>query len=55
MYEIVDKEILNPATAMSRFSLRRLPGQDPIRWQGVAARPTDQELVERMSIRKELE
>lgn len=55
MYEIVDKKLLDPATAMIRFSLRRLPGQDSIRWQGVEARPSDQELMERMSIRKELD
>lgn len=55
MYEIVGKKLLDPATAMIRFSLRRLPGQDPIRWQGVEARPSNLELVERVSIRKELE
>lgn len=55
LYEIVDREILDPAIAMSRFSLRRLAGQDPIRYQGVEARPTNQELMERMNIRRELE
>jgi hypothetical protein len=55
LYEIVDREVLDPAIAMSRFSLRRLAGQDPIRYQGVEARPTNQELMERMNIRRELE
>lgn len=54
MYDIVDKEILDPKTAMIRFSLRRVPGQDPIRYQGVEARPTALELTERMNIRKDL-
>jgi hypothetical protein len=55
LYEITDKEILEPKTAMMRFSLRRIRGQDPIRYQGVEMRPTNQELKERMNIRKDLE
>jgi len=51
LYEIVDKELLVEGTAMFRFSLHRLKGQDPIRYKGVEVRPTDQELVERMKIR----
>jgi hypothetical protein len=51
LYEIVDKELLVEETAMFRFSLHRLKGQDPIRYQGVEVKPTDQELVERMKIR----
>jgi hypothetical protein len=44
LYEITDKEILDPKTAMFRFSLRRIKGQDPIRYRGAEIRPTDQEL-----------
>lgn len=55
LYEITDKEILDPKTAMFRFSLKRVKGQDPIRYKGVEIRPTDQELKERMTIRKLLE
>jgi hypothetical protein len=40
---------------MIRFSLRRIKGQDDIRWRGVEVRPTNQELKERMNIRKDLE
>ncbi|KIM98050.1 hypothetical protein OIDMADRAFT_168505 [Oidiodendron maius Zn] len=50
MYEIVGKKLLDPATAMIRFSLRRLPGQDAIRCQGVEARPSNLELVERRTL-----
>jgi hypothetical protein len=55
LYEIVDKEILDPKVAMIRFSLKRIKGQDPIRYKGVEARPTAQELKQRMNIRKDLE
>lgn len=60
---IADKEVERPpqqnngqipAIALKRFSLRRLEGQDPIRYQGVEARPTSQELRDRMSIRRDL-
>jgi hypothetical protein len=54
LYEITDKEILDPKTAMFRFSLRRINGQDPIRYKGVEVRPTDQELKEIMKIREYL-
>jgi hypothetical protein len=52
LYEIVDKEILDPKTAMFRFSLKRIKGQDPMRYKGVEIRPSDQELKERMKIRE---
>lgn len=31
---------------MYRFRLERLPGQDPIRYQGVEKRPNEFELIE---------
>ncbi|TAQ86390.1 hypothetical protein B7494_g5292 [Chlorociboria aeruginascens] len=52
LYEIVSKEILNPKTAMFRFSFQRLSNQDPIRYKGEERRPTNQELKERMKIRE---
>jgi hypothetical protein len=55
LYQISDREILDPKTAMFRFSLKRIKGQDPIRYKGAEIRPTDQELRERMRIRKLLE
>ena len=54
LYEITGKEILDPKAAMFRFSLRRIEGQDPIRYKGVEVRPTDQELKEIMKIREYL-
>jgi hypothetical protein len=54
LYDIVDCEVLDPEIAWKRFSLRRRDGQDPIRYQGVEARPSSHELRDRMSVRKEL-
>jgi hypothetical protein len=36
--------LLDEEKAMWRFELRRIKGQDPIRYQGPEARPTLQEL-----------
>jgi SAD/SRA domain-containing protein len=44
LYEAVGKELLDEEKAMWRFELRRMKGQDPIRYQGPEARPTLQEL-----------
>ena len=52
LYTVIDEEILDVATAMHRFSLRRIPGQDPIRCDGVEARPTSEEIAEYVKIRK---
>jgi hypothetical protein len=43
---------LDSNTAMMRFELRRIKGQDPIRYAGDEVRPTNQELAERMKIRE---
>lgn len=51
LYEITAEEVLDEKTGMYRFTLIRLPGQYPIRYQGVEARPTQQELAERTRIR----
>lgn len=55
LYEITARTLLNPATAMMRFSMRRVAGQAPIRFQGVEVRPTTQELEERVSMKKDLD
>jgi hypothetical protein len=46
MYKIVSSELLEPATSMFRFTLRRVVGQTPIRHEGKEARPTAQEKAE---------
>ncbi|KAI9876681.1 MAG: hypothetical protein M1830_005978 [Pleopsidium flavum] len=51
LYDVIDYEILDEDTAMHRFSLRRREGQDPIRYQGVEARPTNEEGAEYTKIR----
>lgn len=43
LYEITEFELKDKDTAMYRFSMRRLPGQDPIRHKGPEARPTPEE------------
>ena len=55
LYEIIGFEVLDAGTAMHRFSLKRCEGQEPIRYQGVEARPTPDELVAYAKIRKLLE
>jgi phenylalanyl-tRNA synthetase beta subunit len=55
LYEITNKTLLDPATAMTRFSMRRVAGQTPIRYQGEEVRPTTQELEERVSMKKDLD
>ena len=46
LYRIEGHGILNKATGMYRFRLERIPGQDPIRYQGVEQRPNESELIE---------
>ena len=46
LYRIVNYEIIEERTAMHRFTLRREPGQTPIRYQGPGKRPTAEELVQ---------
>jgi len=52
LYEITEKEILDSVKAMSRFSMKRVKGQDPIRFQGPEMRPTGIELTESKKIEK---
>ena len=43
LYKVVSFKILDPKTAMYRFTMERVPGQSPIRHEGPGARPTLQE------------
>lgn len=52
MYKITHKELLSADTAMYRFTLQRLSNQDPIRYQGVEMRPTQQELKQLKEVRE---
>jgi hypothetical protein len=52
MYEITSKEILDLNKAMFRFTLQRLDGQTPIRYQNEEARPTQQEIHESKKIKE---
>ncbi|KFY17460.1 hypothetical protein V492_00654 [Pseudogymnoascus sp. VKM F-4246] len=54
LYTVVEYTILDAATAMYRFSLRRCKDQDPIRYRGPEARPTAQELQQYALIRESL-
>jgi SAD/SRA domain len=51
LYDVISYEVLHAETAMHRFELRRRAGQDPIRYIGVEARPTDEEIAEFAKIR----
>jgi hypothetical protein len=52
LYEITAQTLLEEKTALYRFTLIRQPNQDPIRYKGIEARPTNQELAERAKIRE---
>jgi len=52
LYDIVEKELINEAKYHYRFRLIRQPGQDPIRYQGVEARPTIQEIIKLQSLER---
>lgn len=47
LYNIVSEELLKPETALYRFKLVRVPGQEPIRYKGPEKRPTQQQIVEK--------
>lgn len=54
IYDITGYELLDKGTAMYRFTLKRCAGQDPIRYQGEEARPTEEELREYQKIQARL-
>lgn len=51
LYQVTGQRVLEAKTAMYRFTLTRVEGQDPIRCQGVETRPTPRELAERAKLR----
>lgn len=54
LYRITSEEILDQQTAMYRFTLSRLGGQDPIRYQGVGIIPSAAQVVELNKIRQQI-
>jgi len=46
LYDVVEKTLINKDKHHYRFHLVRQPGQAPIRYQGVEARPTTREILE---------
>ncbi|KAF2668600.1 hypothetical protein BT63DRAFT_280952 [Microthyrium microscopicum] len=53
LYRVVDYKMVDPSISHYQFHLRRIPGQDPIRYQGVERRPTDQELMHMDRLKKQ--
>ncbi|KAL8738506.1 MAG: hypothetical protein Q9181_000717 [Wetmoreana brouardii] len=53
VYTVMAQELLHEDTAMYRFTLHRCPGQTPIRWQGVEARPTAQDLLQKFLLNQQ--
>ena len=54
LYRITSYEILDEKTAMHRFSLSRLGGQDPIRYSGEGMIPSNAQILELNKIREQL-
>lgn len=54
LYRITSQEILDQDTAMYRFTLSRLGGQDPIRYQGAAMIPSTSQILELSRIREQI-
>ena len=54
LYGITSHEILDEGTAMYRFSLVRLGGQDPIRYGGEGMIPSNAQIVELNKIRERI-
>ncbi|KAL2039354.1 hypothetical protein N7G274_008022 [Stereocaulon virgatum] len=52
LYQIDSLEILDEDTAMHRFKMTRMRGQTPIRYQGVGARPHEEELSQFAKIKE---
>lgn len=52
LYVVLSYEVLDEEKGAYLFRLRRQPGQDPIRAEGVYKRPTDQELAEYQKLRR---
>ena len=54
LYRITSYEILDGETAMHRFFLSRLGGQDPIRYSGEGKIPSNAQILELNKIREQI-
>ena len=54
LYRITGEEILDQETAMYRFTLSRLRGQDPIRYQSEGRIPSNPQILELKKIREQI-
>jgi len=54
LYDVVEKTLIDKAKHHYRFRLVRQHGQGPIRYKGVEARPTAQEIVELQKVERTL-
>lgn len=54
LYIVTEQRLLDLGTAMYQFTLRRSPGQDPIRYKSVESRPTPEERAAYSDIREAL-
>lgn len=54
LYRITSHEVLDQKTAMYRFSLLRLEGQDPIRYSGEGMIPSNAQILELNKIREQI-
>lgn len=52
LYVITDEEKLGTEKHMARFTLKRVEGQDPIRFRGPESRPTKYEMKEYTKIKE---
>lgn len=55
VYNVVESELLDQRTAHHRFKLVRQQGQDPIRYKGAFARPSEQDEETYVKVRKLLQ
>lgn len=51
LYRITHEEELDKSTSMYRFTLNRVEGQAPIRYEGLSVRPNKFEIAEHIKIR----
>ena len=46
LYVVKDVKVIDEKKRAYRFVMERVAGQDPIRWKGLAKRPTQEEIHE---------
>lgn len=52
LYRITEHELLDQVSLLYRFTLKRIDGQHPIRYQGAEVRPTDREIKELKTLKE---